>query len=158
MIFGFIMFNANELTSKVPNGSSRYNCVGRLFYQKSELLFIFSFIINLFICLLVIDLLSMLIQGKMELSKSNGIIYRNGKYFVTQNDIIKTEFFDSNKNSAIFIFLKSTDNVKKLRESFLEKLQLKLFLLLNKNKIQIRLTFLEKNIQNFKTVEAFIKE
>ena len=158
MIFGFIMFNANELTSKVPNGSSRYNWVGRLFYQKSELLFIFSFIINLFVCLLVIDLLSMLIQGKMELSKSNGIIYRNGKYFVAQNDIIKTEFFDSNKNSAIFIFLKSTDNVKKLRESFLEKLQLKLFLLLNKNKIQIRLTFLEKNIQNFKTVEAFIKE
>ena len=82
MIFGFIMFNANELTSKVPNGSSRYNCVGRLFYQKSELLFIFSFIINLFICLLVIDLLSMLIQGKMELSKSNGIIYRNGMYFL----------------------------------------------------------------------------
>ena len=94
----------------------------------------------------------------MELSKSNGIIYKNEKYFVTQNDIIKTEFFDSNKNSAIFIFLKSTDNVKKLRESFLEKLQLKLFLLLNKNKIQIRLTFLEKNTQNFKTVEAFIKE
>lgn len=100
----------------------------------------------------------MLIQGKMELSKSNGIIYRNGKYFVAQNDIIKTDFLYSNKNSAIFIFLKSTDNVKKLRESFLEKLQLKLFLLLNKNKIQIRLTFLEKNTQNFKTVEAFIKE
>ena len=49
MIFGFIMFNANELTSKVPNGSSRYNWVGRLFYQKPELLFIFSFIIYLFL-------------------------------------------------------------------------------------------------------------
>lgn len=94
----------------------------------------------------------------MVLSKKNGIIYRNGKYFVAQNEILRTYFFESNKNSSIFIYLKSIENIQKLRETFLERLQLKLFLLINKNRIQIRLTFLENGAKNFRTIESFIIE
>ncbi len=158
LIFGFLMINANELTSKPPRGNSRYSWIGKLFYQKPQLLFIFSFIVNFFVFLLTIDLLIMLISKKMVLSKKNGIIYRNGKYFVAQNEILRTYFFESNKNSSIFIYLKSIENIQKLRETFLERLQLKLFLLINKNRIQIRLTFLENGAKNFRTIESFIIE
>lgn len=100
----------------------------------------------------------MLVLGKLELSKKNGVIYRNGKYFIEQKDILKTEYFESNKNSAIFIYLKSNENVKRLRESFIERIQVIFFLLFNKNKIQIRLTFLKESKTNYKKVSEFLKE
>lgn len=156
--FGYVMFNANALTSEYPSGSRRYNWVGVLFYQKPKLLFTFSLIINLIVTFLIIDLLPMLVLGKLELSKKNGVIYRNGKYFIEQKDILKTEYFESNKNSAIFIYLKSNENVKRLRESFIERIQVIFFLLFNKNKIQIRLTFLKESKTNYKKVSEFLKE
>lgn len=78
----------------------------------------------------------MLILGKLELSKKNGVIYRNGKYFIEQKDILKTEYFESNKNSAIFIYLKSNENVKRLRESFIERIQVIFFYYLIKTKFK----------------------
>ncbi len=152
------MLNVKDLTSEYPSGSRRYNWIGVLFYQKPNLLFAFSFIINLAVTFLIIDLLPMLISGKLELSKKNGTIYRNGKYFVEQKDILKTEYFESNNNSAIFIFLKTNENVKKFRETFYERLQVIFFLLLNKNKIQIRLTYLNKDVQNFKKINTFLTD
>ena len=105
---------------------------------------------------LIVDLLSMLMHKKLELIKKDGIVYKNRRYFVSQNDISNIELSKSNNQSAIFIFLKSTENVIKFRKTLLEKLQIKSFLFLNKNKIQIRLTFLENGEKNFQEIQSFI--
>ena len=98
----------------------------------------------------------MLIRGKLELKVGNGIIYKNGKYFVEQKDISKMELFDSNNNSAILIYLRSLENVINKRSSFLDKLLIRGFLLINRNKIQIRLSFLENDKKNYKRISKFL--
>lgn len=107
---------------------------------------------------LLADSLSMLIRGKLELTKVNGIIYKNGKYFVEQNDIKKTALFDNNNNSSILIYLKSLNNVISKRETKLDQFLVKGFLLINKNKIQIRLSFLENSKKNYENIREFLKQ
>ena len=152
------MFNSEYLATREPSKTGRYRWVGQLFYMRENLLFFICLTLNFIFSLLFLDLIIILIRGKLELTKGNGTIFKNGKYFITQNDIDRTELFNSNNHSAIFIYLKSLENVLNKRESSLEKLHLKLFLLLNKNKIQIRLTYLDKSIKNYQKINSFITE
>ena len=156
IIFGLIMFNSEYLASREPSKTGRHQWVGHLFYKREKLLFIFSLVTNLLFSFLFLDLMLMLIKGKLELAKRNKTIFKNGKYFITQTDIDRTEIFDSNENSAILIYLKSYDNAINKRESYFDKLRLKIFLLINKNKIQIRLTFLDKGKKNYQKISSFI--
>jgi hypothetical protein len=158
IIFGLMMFNSEYLASREPSKTGMYRWVGQLFYKRENLLLIFCLTLNSLFSLLLIDLVIMLIRGKLELAKGNGTIFKNGKYFITQTDIDRTELFDSNKNSAISIYLKSLENALNKRESYIEKLRLKLFLMINKNKIQIRLTFLDKSVKNYQKIDKFIVE
>ena len=151
------MINSHKIASKEPSSAySRYKWIGELFYKHEDFLFLFCLIINLAMLFLIVDLLSMLMHKKLELIKKDGIVYKNRRYFVSQNDISNIELSKSNNQSAIFIFLKSTENVIKFRKTLLEKLQIKSFLFLNKNKIQIRLTFLENGEKNFQEIQSFI--
>lgn len=156
VIFGLIMFSSEYLATKEPSNTGRYRWVGQLFYMRPNLLFIICLILNFIMLLLLLDFVFMLIRGKLELTKVNETIFKNGKYFINQSDIESTELFNKNNHSAIFIYLNSFENVFNKRESLLEKLHLKLFLLLNKNRIQIRLTYLEKNKNNYQKINSFI--
>lgn len=152
------MFYSEYLTTSEPSKTRRYSWVGQLFYMRENVLYLFCLILNFIFSLLFLDLIFMLIRGKLELTKGNGTIFKNGKYFIIQNDIDRTELLNSNKHSAIFIYLKSSENILNKRESGLEKLHLKLFFLINKNKIQIRLTYLDKSIKNYQKINSFITE
>jgi hypothetical protein len=158
IIFGVIAFNYEFLAHRKSSSTGRYRWVGELFYERENLLLGFTVFLNLIFLLVFFDSLLMLIRGKMELKVENGIIYKNGKYFVEQKDINKTELFDSNNNSSLLIYLKSLENVISKRSSFLDKLLIKGFLLINRNKIQIRLSFLEKGKKNYKIISEFLMQ
>lgn len=157
VIFGLIMINSEYLATREPS-TGRYRWVGELFYMRENLLFFSCLTLNFIFTLLILDLVFMLIRGNLELTKENGTIFKNGKYFITQNDIDRTELFNSNNHSVIFIYLKSLENALDKRESRVEKLYLKLFLLINKNKIQIRLTYLDQSVKNYQRIISFITE
>ncbi|WP_411810615.1 hypothetical protein ACLB9Y_09975 [Chryseobacterium scophthalmum] len=157
-IFGLITINYEYLAHIPPSSSGRHRWVGKLFYERENLLLGISLFLNLLFLVLLADSLSMLIRGKLELTKVNGIIYKNGKYFVEQNDIKKTALFDNNNNSSILIYLKSLNNVISKRETKLDQFLVKGFLLINKNKIQIRLSFLENSKKNYENIREFLKQ
>lgn len=156
IIFGFITFNYEYFAHRKPSSTGRHRWVGELFYERENLLLGFTIFLNLIFLLMIFDSLLMLIRGKLELKVGNGIIYKNGKYFVEQKDISKMELFDSNNNSAILIYLRSLENVINKRSSFLDKLLIRGFLLINRNKIQIRLSFLENDKKNYKRISKFL--
>jgi hypothetical protein len=157
-IFGLITINYEYLAHRPPSSSGRHRWVGKLFYERENLLLGISLFLNLLFLVLLADSLSMLIRGKLELTKVNGIIYKNGKYFVEQKDIKKTALFDNNNNSSILIYLKSLNNVISKRETKLDQFLVKGFLLINKNKIQIRLSFLENSKKNYENIREFLKQ
>ena len=157
-IFGLITINYEYLAYRPPSSSRRYQWVGKLFYERENLLLGISLFLNLLFLVFLVDSLSMLIRGKLELTKVNGIIYKNGKYFVEQKDIKKTALFDNSNNSSILIYLKSLNNVISKRETKLDQFLVKGFLLINKNKIQIRLSFLENSKKNYENVREFLKQ
>lgn len=157
-IFGLITINYEYLAYRPPSSSRRYQWVGKLFYERENLLLGISLFLNLLFLVFLVDSLSMLIRGKLELTKVNGIIYKNGKYFVEQKDIKKTALFDNNNNSSILIYLKSLNNVISKRETKLDQFLVKGFLLINKNKIQIRLSFLENSKKNYENIREFLKQ
>lgn len=157
-IFGLITINYEYLAHIPPSSSGRHRWAGKLFYERENLLLGISLFLNLLFLVLLADSLSMLIRGKLELTKVNGIIYKNGKYFVEQKDIKKTALFDNNNNSSILIYLKSLNNVISKRETKLDQFLVKGFLLINKNKIQIRLSFLENSKKNYENIREFLKQ
>lgn len=158
IIFGLIAINYEYLAYRPPSSSGRHRWVGKLFYERENLLLGISLFLNLLFLVFLVDSLSMLIRGKLELTKVNGIIYKNGKYFVEQKDIKKTALFDNSNNSSILIYLKSLNNVISKRETKLDQFLVKGFLLINKNKIQIRLSFLENSKKNYENVSEFLKQ
>lgn len=158
IISGLIAVNYEYLAYRSTSSSGRHQWVGKLFYERENLLLGFSLFLNLLFLVLFVDSLSMLIRGKLELTKVNGIIYKNGKYFVEQKDIKKTALFDSNNNSSILIYLNSLNNVISKRETKLDKFLVKGFLLINKNKIQIRLSFLENSKKNYENIRDFLRQ
>ena len=155
-IFILISLNFEYLSHREPSSSGRYKWVGELFYENEFLLLGFSILLNLIFLLVFIDSAIMLFRGKLTLKKNNGIIYKNGKYFVEQKDIRKTEFIDSNNNSSIQIYLNSLSKVPNKRETKLDKLLLKGFWWINKNKIQIRLSFLDNSKENYDQISKFL--
>ncbi|KIA83952.1 hypothetical protein [Kaistella jeonii] len=157
-IFTLISLNSEYLSHREPTSSGRFRWVGELFYENEYLLLGFCLLLNLIFLLIFIDSASMLFRGKLELKKNNGIIYKNGKYYVEQKDINKTELFDSNNNSSILIYLNSLNNVINKRETNLDKFLIKGFLFINRNKIQIRLTFLDESKKNYQKIRSFITE
>ena len=92
------------------------------------------------------------------MKKENGIIYKNEKYFVEQKDISKTKLFDHNNNSSILIYLNSLNNVINKRKTKLDRLLVKGFLLINRNKIQIRLNFLDNSKKNYEIIKEFLTQ
>lgn len=158
IIFTLITLNYEYLAHRKPSSTGRYRWVGELFYERENLILGFSIFLNLLFLLILVDSVIMLIRGKLELKKENGIIYKNGKYFVEQKDISKTELFDSNNNSSILIYLNSLNDVISKRETKLDKLLVKGFLLINRNKIQIRLSFLDLDKKNYDKISEFLKQ
>ena len=158
VIFILVSLNYEYLAHKPPSSSGRYRWVGELFYEREHLLLGFSIFLNLLFSLILIDSLIMLIRGKLKLKKENGIIYKNEKYFVEQKDISKTELFDDNNNSSILIYLKSLNGVIDKRKTTLDRLLVKGFLFINRNKIQIRLSFLENNKKNYEIIREFLTQ
>ena len=158
VFFVLVTLNYEYLAHRKPSSFGRYKLVGELFYERKFLLLGFSLLSNLLFLLMFVDLLLMLIRGKLELKKVNGIIYKNGKYFVEQKDINKIQLFDSNNNSSILIHLKSLNNVVQKRESHFDKLLVRGFLLINKNRIQLRLSFLDKSKDNYNKISEFLTQ
>ena len=158
VIFILISLNYEYLAHRQPSSSGRNKWVGELFYEREYLLLGFSVFLNLLFSLILIDSLIMLIRGKLKLRKENGIIYKNEKYFVEQKDIIKTELFDDNNNSSILIYLNSLHGVVNKRKTNLDRFLIKGFLLINRNKIQIRLGFLDKSKKNYEVIREFITQ
>ena len=157
-IFTLISLNYEYLAHRNPSSSGRFRWVGELFYENEYLLLGFSLFLNLLFLIVLVDSIIMLIRGKLELKKENGIIYKNGKYFVEQKDINKTELFDSNNNSSMLIYLNSLNNIIRKREKNLDRLLIKGFLFINRNKIQIRLSFLDNNKKNYKKISEFLTQ
>jgi hypothetical protein len=158
IFFILISLNYEYLAQRKPSSSGRNRWVGELFYEREYLLLGFSIFLNLLFSLILIDSLIMLIRGKLKLRKENGIIFKNEKYFVEQKDISKTELFDNNNNSSILIYLNSLSNVINKRKSIIDRLLLKGFLLINRNKIQIRLSFLDNNKKNYEIIRKFLTQ
>lgn len=156
--FILISLNYEYLADRKPSSSGRYRWVGQLFYERKYLLFGFSIFLILLFSLMLIDSLIMLIRGKLKLKKENGIIYKNEKYFVEQKDISKTKLFDHNNNSSILIYLNSLNNVINKRKTKLDRLLVKGFLLINRNKIQIRLNFLDNSKKNYEIIKEFLTQ
>ena len=156
LIFTIIAFNYEYLSHQKPSSIGRHRWVGKLFYENKNLILWSSLFLILFSLLGFFDSLFMLIRGKMELKIENGIIYKNGKYFADQKDISKTELYDYNNNCVILIHFKTLKNIINKRRFFIDKLLIQGFLLINKNRLQLKLSFLENNKKNYKEISEFL--
>lgn len=158
VMFGLIMFNAEDISQMKPSHSVRNRWVGELFYEREYLLFTLSLFIDILLLILLVDLIIQFCRKKFVLSESDEVLFLNGKHLINKNNIKKVETIEVNKNILLLIYFKSTKGMLNARNSQLEKIKLKIQLFLNKNKLSVNLTFLKKDSDSIQQIKKFILE
>lgn len=156
ILFGLIMFNAEDLSKREPSKYGRNRWVWELFYERGYLIFTFSLFINILCSILMIDLVIQFLRKEFVISCDDEVLFSNGQYLINKNNIEKVEMIDINKNMSLLIYFKSTTGMLEARNSQFEKIKLKFQLFINKNKLVVNLTFLKKNSDNIQQIKKFI--
>ncbi|CAM4061816.1 hypothetical protein FLAN108750_08330 [Flavobacterium antarcticum] len=156
VLFSYTMFNAEYLSLREPPQSGRYRWVGQLGYNNEHLIFTGSLIFNILFLTILINLIIKFFRKNMTLSFENNILYLNGHYFLSRENIKKIEIV--NKNSLVLISIKYPKKAVEERTKIIDKLIFKLRLLFNKNKLIINISYLnEQPSAAFNKIKNFIK-